>query len=193
MAEWISTGLHDHAASVSSLLTRSLLLVEDDAPLRQRPAQALAIRGFEVATANSAREGLSQVVRHAPAFAVVDLHLGDGNGLDIVAALKQRRPDVRAVIVTAYGNIASAVSAVKIGAVDYLAKPVDADDVVAVLLAQEGSKADAPKHPMSASRVRWEHIQYVYTLCDGNVSQTARQLQMHRRTLQRIIHRQAPQ
>jgi two-component system response regulator RegA len=167
--------------------------VEDDAPLRQRLAQALAIRGFEVATANSAGEGLSQVMRHAPAFAVVDLRLGDGNGLDIVAALKQRRPDVRAVIVTAYGNVASAVSAVKVGAVDYLAKPVDADDVVAVLLAHEGNKAEPPKHPMSANRVRWEHIQHVYTLCDGNVSRTARQLQMHRRTLQRIIHKQAPQ
>jgi two-component system response regulator RegA len=167
--------------------------VEDDAPLRQRLAQALSTRGFEVATANSAGEGLSQVARHAPAYAVVDLRLGDGNGLDVVAALKRRRPDVRAVIVTAYGNIASAVSAVKVGAVDYLAKPVDADDVVAALLAPEGCKAEPPKHPMSADRVRWEHIQHVYTLCDGNVSQTARQLQMHRRTLQRIIYRQAPQ
>jgi two-component system response regulator RegA len=149
-------------------------------------------RGFEVRTAESVGEGLQAVEMSAPAFAVCDMRLGDGNGLDVIIALKQRRPDARAVILTGYGNIATAVNAVKIGAVDYLSKPADADDVVAALLALEGRKADPPEHPMSADRVRWEHIQRIYELCGRNVSETARRLNMHRRTLQRILAKRAP-
>jgi two-component system response regulator RegA len=149
-------------------------------------------RGFQVSTAETVSEGLQQVERAAPAYAVVDMRLGDGNGLDVIVALKQRRPDARAVILTGYGNIATAVNAVKIGAVDYLSKPADADDVVAALLALEGRKAEPPEHPMSADRVRWEHIQRIYELCGRNVSETARRLNMHRRTLQRILAKRAP-
>jgi two-component system response regulator RegA len=149
-------------------------------------------RGFEVRTAESVSEGLQAVEAAAPAFAVCDMRLGDGNGLDVIVALKQRRPDARAVILTGYGNIATAVNAVKIGAVDYLSKPADADDVVAALLALEGRKAEPPEHPMSADRVRWEHIQRIYELCGRNVSETARRLNMHRRTLQRILAKRAP-
>jgi two-component system response regulator RegA len=171
---------------------RSLLIVEDDKSFLVRLARAMETRGFSVATAESVADGLMQVERSAPAFAVVDMRLGDGNGLDVVSALKKRRPDARAIVLTGYGNIASAVNAVKLGAVDYLAKPADADDVIAALLALEGKKAEPPEHPMSADRVRWEHIQRIYELCGRNVSETARRLNMHRRTLQRILAKRAP-
>ncbi len=171
---------------------RSLLIVEDDKSFLQRLARAMEGRGFTVATAESVSEGLAQVEKSAPAFAVVDMRLGDGNGLDVVSALKKRRPEARAIVLTGYGNIATAVNAVKLGAVDYLAKPADADDVVAALLALEGKKPEPPEHPMSADRVRWEHIQRIYELCGRNVSETARRLSMHRRTLQRILAKRAP-
>lgn len=171
---------------------RSLLIVDDDKSFLQRLARAMEGRGFSVSTAESVSDGLSQVEKAAPAFAVVDMRLGDGNGLDVISALKKRRPDARGIILTGYGNIATAVNAVKLGAVDYLAKPADADDVVAALLAVEGKKPEPPEHPMSADRVRWEHIQRIYELCGRNVSETARQLNMHRRTLQRILAKRAP-
>ncbi len=171
---------------------RSLLIVEDDKSFLQRLARAMESRGFEVATAESVADGVLQVERAAPAFAVVDMRLGDGNGLDVVSALKKRRPDARAIVLTGYGNIASAVNAVKLGAVDYLAKPADADDVIAALLAIDGKKPEPPEQPMSADRVRWEHIQRIYELCGRNVSETARRLNMHRRTLQRILAKRAP-
>jgi two-component system, response regulator RegA len=171
---------------------RSLLIVEDDHSFLQRLAKALEQRGFVVSTAESVADGLLQVEQVSPAFAVVDMRLADGNGLDVIAALKRRRPDARGIILTGYGNIATAVNAVKIGAVDYLAKPVDADDVVAALLAQDNKKIDPPENPMSADRVRWEHIQRIYELCGRNVSETARRLNMHRRTLQRILAKRAP-
>jgi two-component system response regulator RegA len=171
---------------------RSLLIVEDDRSFLQRLAKALEARGFIVETAESVAEGLSKVASNAPAFAVVDMRLGDGNGLDVISALKRERPEARALILTGYGNIATAVNAVKIGAVDYLAKPADADDVVAALLNIDNSKIEPPENPMSADRVRWEHIQRIYELCGRNVSETARRLNMHRRTLQRILAKRAP-
>jgi two-component system, response regulator RegA len=171
---------------------KTLLIVEDDKPFLQRLASAMQTRGFAVTTAESVAEGLQQVQQDAPAFAVVDMRLGDGNGLDVISALKRSRPDARAIILTGYGNIATAVNAVKLGAVDYLAKPVDADDVVNALLSREDRKIDPPSNPMSADRVRWEHIQRIYELCGRNVSETARRLNMHRRTLQRILAKRAP-
>jgi two-component system response regulator RegA len=171
---------------------RSLLIVEDDKSFLQRLARAMESRGFTVTTAESVAEGLTQLETASPAFAVVDMRLDDGNGLDVISALKRRRPDARANILTGYGNIATAVNAVKLGAVDYLSKPVDADDVVAALLALEGRKPEPPENPMSADRVRWEHIQRIYELCGRNVSETARRLNMHRRTLQRILAKRAP-
>jgi two-component system response regulator RegA len=171
---------------------RSLLIVEDDKAFLQRLARAMEGRGFAVTTAESVADGLSHLEAATPAFAVVDMRLEDGNGLDVISALKRRRPDARAIILTGYGNIATAVNAVKLGAVDYLSKPVDADDVVAALLALDGRKAEPPENPMSADRVRWEHIQRIYELCGRNVSETARRLNMHRRTLQRILAKRAP-
>jgi len=171
---------------------RTLLIVEDDKSFVQRLARAMESRGFVVTTAESVADGLLQVEKAPPAFAVVDMRLGDGNGLDVISAMKKRRPEARAIILTGYGNIATAVNAVKLGAVDYLAKPVDADDVAAALLAQDNKKIEPPENPMSADRVRWEHIQRIYELCNRNVSETARRLNMHRRTLQRILAKRAP-
>jgi two-component system response regulator RegA len=170
----------------------TLLIVEDDKPFLQRLARAMESRGFAVHTAESVAGGLMQLETTSPAFAVVDMRLADGNGLDVISALKNRRPETRAIVLTGYGNIATAVNAVKLGAVDYLAKPVDADDVAHALLNHDGRAAEPPENPMSADRVRWEHIQRIYELCDRNVSETARRLNMHRRTLQRILAKRAP-
>ena len=170
----------------------SILLVDDDAAFLSRLERAMARRGFDVRIAGSVAEGLAAVTDKPPAYAVVDLRLEDGNGLDVVSALHQKRPDARAVVLTGYGNIATAVTAVKLGAMDYLSKPADADDVINALLATGEDKPGPPENPMSADRVRWEHIQRVYELCDRNVSETARRLNMHRRTLQRILAKRAP-
>jgi two-component system response regulator RegA len=171
---------------------RTLLIVEDDKSFLTRLARAMEARGFEVATAESVADGLLQVEKAPPFYAVVDMRLGDGNGLDVISALKKRRPEAHGVVLTGYGNIATAVNAVKLGAIDYLAKPADADDVVNALLALEGRAAEPPENPMSADRVRWEHIQRVYELCNRNVSETARRLNRHRRTLQRNLAKRAP-
>ncbi|MGE3145963.1 MAG: ActR/PrrA/RegA family redox response regulator transcription factor [Pseudorhodoplanes sp.] len=171
---------------------RTLLIVDDDKAFLQRLAKAMETRGFQVTAADTVADGMAYVERMPPAFAVVDMRLGDGNGLDVISALKQRRPDARGIVLTGYGNIATAVNAVKLGAVDYLAKPADADDVAAALLSGGDKRPTPPEHPMSADRVRWEHIQRIYELCGRNVSETARQLNMHRRTLQRILAKRAP-
>jgi two-component system response regulator RegA len=171
---------------------RSLLIVDDDTAFRERLAKAMERRGFQVRTAESIADGLVAAREAAPAFAVLDLRLTDGSGLDIVPAIREARPDARIVMLTGYGNIVTAVAAVKAGAVDYLAKPADADQVEAALLARGDELPPPPDNPMSADRVRWEHIQRVYEQCDRNVSETARRLNMHRRTLQRILAKRAP-
>jgi len=171
---------------------RTLLIVDDDAPLCQRLARAMERRGFVVSTADGVASGVAAASGHPPAFAVVDLRLGDGSGLEVVAALRGARPGARIVVLTGYGNIATAVAAVKAGALDYLPKPADADAVERALLAREGETPEPPEDPMSADRVRWEHIQRIFELCERNVSETARRLKMHRRTLQRILSKHAP-
>ncbi len=171
---------------------RTLLIMDDDKPFLGRLARAMEARGFQVRKAQSVREGMELIQQDPPAFAVVDMRLEDGNGLDVVEKLSELRPDARTVVLTGYGNIATAVSAVKLGAVDYLAKPADADDVYNALMAPPDAKAPPPENPMSADRVRWEHIQRVFELCNRNVSETARRLNMHRRTLQRILAKRAP-
>jgi two-component system response regulator RegA len=176
---------------VAALADKTLLLLDDDQALRTRLGRALEGRGFEVTTAGSVSEAHDRLREAAPAFAVLDMRLEDGNGLKVVEAIRERRDDSRIVMLTGYGAIATAVAAVKAGAVDYLQKPADADDVVKALLAS-GDQPEPPDNPMSADRVRWEHIQRVYELCDHNVSETARRLGMHRRTLQRILAKRAP-
>ena len=177
---------------VAALADRSLLIVDDDSAFLTRLARAMERRGFEVRTAESVAAGIAAAKAAPPAFAVLDLRLADGSGLDIVGPLRASRPDARIVMLTGYGNIATAVAAVKAGALDYLAKPADADQVEAALLAREHALPPPPENPMSADRVRWEHIQRVFEQCDRNVSETARRLHMHRRTLQRILSKHAP-
>ena len=171
---------------------RSLLLVDDDKPFLTRLQRAMEARGFIVTAADSVAAGLAAIAARPPAFAVIDMRLGDGNGLDVITELKARRPEAKGVILTGYGNIVTAVTAVKLGAFDYLAKPADADEIVAALMATRHHKAEVPENPMSADRVQWEHIQRIYELCSRNVSETARRLSMHRRTLQRILAKRAP-
>lgn len=171
---------------------RSLLLVDDDEPFVKRLAKAMEKRGFLPETAESVMQGKAVAISRPPAYAVVDLRLEDGNGLDVVELLRERRPDCRIVVLTGYGAIATAVAAVKIGATDYLSKPADAHDIMQALLSRGESLPPPPDNPMSADRVRWEHIQRVYELCDRNVSETARRLNMHRRTLQRILAKRSP-
>lgn len=170
----------------------SLLLLDDDEPFLHRLARAMTKRGFNVTEAKSVEEGKRAVRTNPPAYAVVDLRLEDGNGLDVVEALREERPDAKIVVLTGYGAIATAVAAVKIGATDYLSKPADANDITNALLTRDEDKPPPPENPMSADRVKWEHIQRVYELCDRNVSETARRLNMHRRTLQRILAKRSP-
>ena len=184
-------GSDEAGSSEPARRDRTLLIVDDDTPFRIRLARAMEARGFECDVASSVAEGLEAVERHPPSYALLDLKLEDGSGLEIVKAIQDRRSDTKIVMLTGYGNIASAVAAVKAGAVDYLAKPIDPDAIEAALLA-EGDLPPPPEQPMSADRVRWEHIQRVYEQCDRNVSETARRLNMHRRTLQRILAKRAP-
>jgi two-component system response regulator RegA len=170
----------------------NLLLCDDDAPLRRSLERALERRGFRVYGAESLREGYNLAHSIKPEYAVIDLRLEDGSGIDLVKRLRELHPKCRIVILTGYGNIATAVAAVKAGAVDYLAKPADADDVINALLASGSGLPPPPANPMSADRVRWEHIQRVFEQCNRNVSETARRLNMHRRTLQRILNKRAP-
>ncbi len=171
---------------------RSLLIVDDDEVFCERLARAMEKRGYTVRTAGSVAEGCTTAEAHPPSFAVLDLRLGDGSGLDIVTAIREKRPDARIVMLTGYGNIATAVAAVKAGALDYLAKPADADEIEAALKSSGSNLPPPPENPMSADRVRWEHILRVFEQCDRNVSETARRLNMHRRTLQRILSKRAP-
>ena len=184
--------MSDLSTQIEGLADKSLLLLDDDTALRTRLGRALEGRGFEPVLAASVTDALAAVKVYPPAFAVLDMRLEDGTGLKVVEAVREARPDAKIIMLTGYGNIATAVAAVKAGAVDYLSKPADADDVARALLALPGDVAAPPENPMSADRVRWEHIQRVYELCGHNVSETARRLNMHRRTLQRILAKRAP-
>ncbi len=178
--------------NISDFEDKSLLIVDDDDPLRGRLARAMEKKGFAVIEAKSVEDGINVVKKAPPNFAVVDLRLEDGNGLDVIKQLSKVKKDSRIVMLTGYGNLPTAVAAIKAGAIDYIAKPVDADDVESALLASPDSKAKPPENPMSADRVKWEHIHRVFELCNRNVSETARRLKMHRRTLQRILSKRSP-
>ena len=177
---------------LSEFKDKSLLIVDDDNPFRERLARAMERKGFLVSQAESAKKGIEAVKLKKPAFAVVDLRLTDGNGLEVVKEIQNLNTNSRIIMLTGYGNISTAVAAIKQGAIDYLAKPADADDVEKALLADPNKKAQPPENPMSADRVKWEHIHRVFELCNRNVSETARRLKMHRRTLQRILSKRSP-
>ncbi|MDB9826090.1 ActR/PrrA/RegA family redox response regulator transcription factor [Candidatus Pelagibacter sp.] len=177
---------------LSDFEDKSLLIVDDDNPFRERLARAMEKKGFEVFQAEGVEKGIRAVNEKKPAFAVVDLRLSDGNGLEVVKQIQNSDSNSRIIMLTGYGNIPTAVAAIKEGAIDYLAKPADADDVEKALLADPEKRAEPPENPMSADRVKWEHIHRVFELCNRNVSETARRLQMHRRTLQRILSKRSP-
>ncbi|MCX8999445.1 ActR/PrrA/RegA family redox response regulator transcription factor [Rhizobiaceae bacterium BDR2-2] len=187
-----SQSLADKNGTDTAAGEETLLLVDDDGPFLRRLARAMESRGFAVEMAETVAEGIAKAKARPPKYAVIDLRLGDGNGLDVIEALRETEAETRVVVLTGYGNIATAVTAVKLGALDYLAKPADADDIYHALTQRPGEKAEVPENPMSADRVRWEHIQRVYEMCERNVSETARRLNMHRRTLQRILAKRAP-
>ena len=177
---------------ISEFEDKSLLIVDDDTPFRERLSRAMEKKGFQVTQAESVKRGIESVKVKKPAFAVIDLRLNDGNGLEVVKELQVQKNNSRIIMLTGYGNIPTAVSAIKHGAIDYLAKPADAEDVEKALLADPNAKASPPENPMSADRVKWEHIHRVFELCNRNVSETARRLKMHRRTLQRILSKRSP-
>ena len=182
----------ENNSNLSDSKGKSLLIVDDDNPFRERLARAMEKKGFKVSQAEGVKKGIDSVKQRKPAFAVVDLRLGDGNGLEVVKQIQSTNNDSRIIMLTGYGNIPTAVAAIKEGAIDYLAKPADAEDVEKALLADPAKKAAPPENPMSADRVKWEHIHRVFELCNRNVSETARRLKMHRRTLQRILSKRSP-
>ena len=182
----------ENIKNISQFEDKSLLIVDDDNPFRERLARAMEKKGFKVYQAESVKKGISSIKQQKTSFAVVDLRLGDGNGLEVVKEIQKSNSKSRVIMLTGYGNISTAVAAIKQGAIDYLAKPADADDVERALLADPNEKAAPPENPMSADRVKWEHIHRVFELCNRNVSETARRLQMHRRTLQRILSKKSP-
>ena len=182
----------ENIKNINQFEDKSLLIVDDDNPFRERLARAMEKKGFKVSQAESVKKGISSIKQQKTSFAVVDLRLGDGNGLEVVKEIQKSNSKSRVIMLTGYGNISTAVAAIKQGAIDYLAKPADADDVERALLADPNEKAAPPENPMSADRVKWEHIHRVFELCNRNVSETARRLKMHRRTLQRILSKRSP-
>ena len=171
---------------------KSLLIVDDDNPFRDRLARSMEKKGFKVTQAESVKSAIQKARENKPAFAVIDLRLGDGNGLEVVSEIRKSKKESRIIMLTSYGNIPTAVASIKAGAIDYLAKPANAEDVETALLADPSKKAYPPKDPMSADRIKWEHIHRIFELCNRNVSETARRLKMHRRTLQRILSKKSP-
>ena len=177
---------------IADFKDKSLLIVDDDGPFRDRLARSMEKKGFIVTQAEGVKSGVNKAIEIKPAFAVIDLRLEDGNGLEVVKKIQESKRESRIVMLTGYGNIPTTVAAIKAGAIDYLAKPADAEDVETALLADPSKKADPPEDPMSADRAKWEHIHRVFELCNRNVSDTARRLKMHRRTLQRILSKRSP-
>ncbi|MEM8740562.1 MAG: response regulator [Pseudomonadota bacterium] len=179
----------DKQARVPTLADRTLLIVDEERSFTEGLASAMLRRGFEVVCAGSAGAALDLIEERPPAFMVTELRLRDGSGLDIVEALCAASQTARPVVVTGFGDVPTAVAAVRVGALDYISKPASADDVLAALLAPRGGKPMPPKNPMTPSELRQAHIDRVFELYGHNVSETARRLDMHRRTLQRILAR----
>ncbi len=174
-------------------LGNQLLIVDDDPAFLQRLERSLGRREWNVKALENVADALAWIKASEVTHALVDLRLQDGSGLDVVEALHEHQPEANIVVLTGYGNIATAVSAVKLGAIEYLSKPsADIENIENALLGLGDEKPEVSENPMSADRVKWEHIQRVYEACDRNVSETARQLNMHRRTLQRILAKRAP-
>lgn len=188
----VETPAREMRAPLAAAGERKIMLVDEDHGFAARLSRGLEQRGYAPVLAGGFSEAQREISSTPPAMAVIDLRLAGGNGLDLVEDLHRRRKDSVIVVLTAYGNIATAVAAVKLGAIDYLCKPSSTDEVISALTQRDEKRPTPPDNPMSADRVRWEHIQRVFELYGHNVSETARRLSMHRRTLQRILAKNAP-
>lgn len=172
---------------------KTLLLVDDDDRLRERLAIALRERGLTVWSAPDPPTALRLAASTCPDLALLDLRMPGGSGLQLLAQLREACPKIEVVVLTGYGSIATAVEAMRLGAIDYLTKPTDADMVIAALNRADRSPKEPPSYdPPSLARTEWEHINRVLEDCGGNISQAARKLGMHRRTLQRKLATRAP-
>ena len=173
-------------------MNKKLLIVDDDLPFRERLSRSMEKKGFDVESSPSFKVSLDMVSSKTFDFAVVDMRLEDGSGLELVKQIQKISPNTKSLLLTGYGNIATAVAAIKSGAIDYLPKPAEIEQIYDALTNSKEILPPPPENPMTADRIRWEHIQRVFIQCNRNVSETARRLRMHRRTLQRILNKHAP-
>ena len=173
-------------------MNKSLLVVDDDLPFRERLSRSMEKKGFEVNSADSFASAVEIIEKTNYNYAIVDMRLTDGSGLELIKKIQIKSPDTKSLLLTGYGNIATAVAAIKSGAIDYLPKPAEVDQIYDALTNSKEVLPPPPENPMTADRIRWEHIQRVFVQCNRNVSETARRLRMHRRTLQRILNKHAP-
>jgi len=173
-------------------MNKKLIIVDDDSPFRERLGRSMEKKGFIVETISSYKDCMQKCSEKEFDYAIVDMRLEDGSGLEIIKKLKLLSPKTKSLLLTGYGNIATAVAAIKSGAIDYLPKPAEIDQIYDALTNSDKILPPPPENPMTADRIRWEHIQRVFILCNRNVSETARRLRMHRRTLQRILNKHAP-
>jgi len=173
-------------------MNKSLLVVDDDLPFRERLSRSMEKKGFEVDSADSFASAVEIIEKQNYDYAIVDMRLTDGSGLELIKKLQIKSPGTKSLLLTGYGNIATAVAAIKSGAIDYLPKPAEVDQIYDALTNSKEVLPPPPENPMTADRIRWEHIQRVFVQCNRNVSETARRLRMHRRTLQRILNKHAP-
>ena len=173
-------------------MNKELLIVDDDLPFRDRLSKSMEKKGFVVETYSDSKSTLQRIKEKNFNFAIVDMRLEDGSGLELIKLIKSLNPSTRSLLLTGYGNIATAVAAIKSGAIDYLPKPAEINQIYEALISSKDILPPPPENPMTADRIRWEHIQRVFIQCKRNVSETARRLRMHRRTLQRILNKHAP-
>ena len=173
-------------------MMKKLIIVDDDTPFRERLSRSMEKKGFFVETSSNYKDGLKSCCDKNFDYAIVDMRLGDGSGLELIKQIMEVSPTTKSLLLTGYGNIATAVAAIKTGAIDYLPKPAEVDQIYDALTNADEVLPPPPENPMTADRIRWEHIQRVFILCKRNVSETARRLRMHRRTLQRILNKHAP-
>ncbi len=173
-------------------MMKSLLIVDDDLPFRERLTRSMEKKGFQVDSSPSFKDAMVKVSQKTFDYAVVDMRLEDGSGLELLKEVQKLSPETKSLLLTGYGNIATAVAAIKSGAIDYLPKPAEIDQIYDALTNSKEVLPPPPENPMTADRIRWEHIQRVFIQCNRNVSETARRLRMHRRTLQRILNKHAP-
>ena len=173
-------------------MNKNLLIVDDDTPFRERLTRSMTKKGFVVESFSKYYDGLNRCNEVEFHYAIIDMRLEDGSGLELIKKIKQISPLTKSLLLTGYGNIATAVAAIKTGAIDYLPKPAEIDQIFDALTNSNETLPPPPENPMTADRIRWEHIHRVYILCKRNVSETARRLRMHRRTLQRILNKHAP-